>query len=384
MARIRSVKPEFWLDRKLARRLTRDERMLYMGLWNQADEHGRALADPVVVKGAVFPYDDDLTTEVIDRMLWRLDETGVVQRYEVEGDPYLFLPKLKDHQRLEPGKSRSKHPEPPERGASHPDPDVVSDQSEKIIAESETISVSRREPVPESGNGFASFEPDQQQQSDPGTATIFSDESAHDPGKKSLLYGTGSMEQGGAAQIDPRETENPPKPHCEKHPGGTPDACGACAGARKRWVAHNLERDQRATAAAAEKNRAGRERTRRAAEDRARAAASCRLCDDDGYLHIDSDDGPQVSLCAHDSGETGKRGRAEFQRELARMREKRTPAPTPEELERIRTELATAAAARDCAATVPEAPSSLSVAPSHTERAFAEEPLTTEENTTYA
>ncbi|MFE3081806.1 hypothetical protein [Nocardia tengchongensis] len=329
------MKPEFWLDRKLARKLTRDERMLYMGLWNQADEWGRALGDPVVVKGAVFPYDDDLTVAVIDRMLSTLDLAGVVQRYEVDGDPYLFLPKLKDHQRLEPGKSKSKHPEPLERVHRQPDSEIVSDQSEKTVAESE--------PIRESGHETATFEPDQSEPADPRTATVFSDESAHDPGNKSLLYGTGSMEQGGAAQTDPRETETPPKPHCDKHPGGTPDPCGGCAGARKRWVAFNLERDQRAAAEAAAKAKADRERALRANDDRARAIADCALCDDDGYLRVESADGPQLSLCAHDSGSTGKRGRAEFQRELAKMREKRAPTPKPEELEQARAALARAA-----------------------------------------
>ena len=38
MARIRSIKPEFWDDRKLAKRASRDARLLYIALWNLADE----------------------------------------------------------------------------------------------------------------------------------------------------------------------------------------------------------------------------------------------------------------------------------------------------------------------------------------------------------
>lgn len=117
MARMRSLKPEFWLDRKLARSLSRDERMLYLGLWNQADEHGRAQADPRLIKGQVFPFDDDLTDAHVAEMLKRLDDAGVAELYDFEGDPYLFLPKLARHQRLEPGKVPSRHPAPPARGA---------------------------------------------------------------------------------------------------------------------------------------------------------------------------------------------------------------------------------------------------------------------------
>ena len=113
MARMRSLKPEFWLDRKLARSLSRDERMLYLALWNQADEWARAQADPRLVKGQTFPYDDDVTLDVIDAWMDALEGAGVLQRYEVDGDPYLFLPKLSKHQRLEPSKVPSRFPEPP-------------------------------------------------------------------------------------------------------------------------------------------------------------------------------------------------------------------------------------------------------------------------------
>jgi hypothetical protein len=110
MARIRSVKPELWLDRKLARLVSRDARLLYIGLWNYSDEHCRLHGDPAVVKGQVFPYDDDVD---VAALLDELVVSGRVRRYEVDDDPYLYLPKLAKHQRLEPGKSASRLPAPP-------------------------------------------------------------------------------------------------------------------------------------------------------------------------------------------------------------------------------------------------------------------------------
>lgn len=114
MARMRSLKPEFWVDRKLARSLTRDQRMLYVALWNQADEWARLMADPRLLKGQCFPYDDDVTLDYIEAMLDALEAAGVAQQYEVDGDPYVWLPKLAKHQRLEPSKVPSRLPEPPE------------------------------------------------------------------------------------------------------------------------------------------------------------------------------------------------------------------------------------------------------------------------------
>ncbi len=112
MSSIRSIKPEFWSDLSIAR-LSRDARLLYIALWNQADEHARLHGDPRWVKGHCLPYDDDLTLAVIDRLLGELARAGKIQRYEA-GEPYLYLPRLADHQRLEPGKVRSRIPPPPD------------------------------------------------------------------------------------------------------------------------------------------------------------------------------------------------------------------------------------------------------------------------------
>jgi len=117
--RIRSVKPEYWSDFGTAR-LSRDARLLYVALWNLSDEHGRLHGDPRFVKGHAFPYDDDLTAEDVDHLLQELEANSNVHRYEVTGEPYLFLPTLHKHQRLEPTKVDSRLPAPPGNG---PDPE---------------------------------------------------------------------------------------------------------------------------------------------------------------------------------------------------------------------------------------------------------------------
>lgn len=138
MARIRSVKPEFWLDPKITR-LSRDARLLYIAIWNQADEHGRLLGDPRVIKGQAFPYDDDLTADRIDRLIDELQCDGKAIRYDVDEAPYLYLPKLKKHQRLEPDKVPSRLPAPPaeHETPTRPDPsEVDADSSESRADES--------------------------------------------------------------------------------------------------------------------------------------------------------------------------------------------------------------------------------------------------------
>jgi hypothetical protein len=141
MARIRSTKPEFWSDEDLATGASRDARLLYMGLWNLADEHARLRGDPRYIKGQLFAYDDDLTPAAVDLLLDELARLGKAQRYRVGGGRYIFLPKLGAHQRLEPDKTPSRLPAPEDGDIDPPPPlhrrsENVPDESEKIPEES--------------------------------------------------------------------------------------------------------------------------------------------------------------------------------------------------------------------------------------------------------
>lgn len=118
MARIRSIKPEFWADFDTATNLSRDARLLYISLWNFCDEWARMAGDVRYVKGHCFPYDDDLGPEEIARLLEELAAVGNVVRYSVDQAPYLWLPNLAKHQRLEAHKVPSRLPEPPDHDPS--------------------------------------------------------------------------------------------------------------------------------------------------------------------------------------------------------------------------------------------------------------------------
>jgi len=119
MARIRSIKPETWSDQKLARRLSRDARLLYIALWNFADEQARMVGDPRQVKGMCLPMDDDLTPKEIDALLEELAMASRVLRYEVDEELFLFLPYLSKHQRLD-SNQESRFPAPPDYDPAPP------------------------------------------------------------------------------------------------------------------------------------------------------------------------------------------------------------------------------------------------------------------------
>lgn len=112
MARIRSIKPEFWSDQKLAAQLTREQRLFYVALWNEADDQGRLLANPRRLLGIIFPFDSDIHEQFIEDSLRALAATGRVVLYEVDGTPYAQLTKFADHQRINrPTESRIPSPD---------------------------------------------------------------------------------------------------------------------------------------------------------------------------------------------------------------------------------------------------------------------------------
>ncbi|WP_328344853.1 hypothetical protein [Micromonospora sp. NBC_00421] len=117
MARIRSVKPEYWADQDLAEQVSRDARLLYIGLWNLADEHSRLRGDPRYIKGQLFPYDDDLTPDTIAGLISSLALAGKVVQFRTHAGTFIYLPKLANHQRLEPDKVPTKLPGPNDEGS---------------------------------------------------------------------------------------------------------------------------------------------------------------------------------------------------------------------------------------------------------------------------
>lgn len=111
MARIRTIKPEFWGDAKTAR-VSRDARLLMIGLLNESDDDGRQLASAKRIAGALFPHDDDVDAALVSRWLDELEAAGFVMRYEVDGAKYLVIPSFRTHQRIsKPTESRL--PPPP-------------------------------------------------------------------------------------------------------------------------------------------------------------------------------------------------------------------------------------------------------------------------------
>lgn len=86
MARIRSIKPEFWTSEQIMECST-NARLLFIGIWNFCDDAGRHPMTPKQLKALVFPA-DELTFADVEGMLDELSSNGLIMPYVVDGKEY--------------------------------------------------------------------------------------------------------------------------------------------------------------------------------------------------------------------------------------------------------------------------------------------------------
>ena len=117
MARIRSVKPEFFGSEPVGN-CSPTSRLLFIALWCMADDDGRAVDNPKIIRAFAFPLDDDMLSTDVDRMLAELHAARLIVRYEYEGRKYLAVRNFREHQH--PKKRLASKLPSPEMGVEFP------------------------------------------------------------------------------------------------------------------------------------------------------------------------------------------------------------------------------------------------------------------------
>ena len=97
MPRIRTIKPQFWLDENLGA-ISRDVRLLYIGLWNLSDDTGVFRWRPLQIKAQIFPYDTDIDGDVIKEWLGKLVEIGDVECIDCGDERFGRISSFLEHQ----------------------------------------------------------------------------------------------------------------------------------------------------------------------------------------------------------------------------------------------------------------------------------------------
>lgn len=96
MARIRTIKPKFWDDTKIGR-ISRDARLLYIGLWNFSDDIGVVIGDSVWLKSKIFPY-DQIQIQQFEKWMNELVINGFIYLLSYKEERFIYLPTFTRHQ----------------------------------------------------------------------------------------------------------------------------------------------------------------------------------------------------------------------------------------------------------------------------------------------
>ncbi|MDX3713431.1 hypothetical protein PV733_31710 [Streptomyces europaeiscabiei] len=122
MARIRSIKPEFFTSLTIAD-LSLSARLTFIGLWTYVDDNGVGPADPRLIRAAVWPLEE--APDILQRTredLQSLQEARLITLYEASGRPLVCVNSWDEHQKVS-------HPRKPRFLAPHEVPQASDQQS---------------------------------------------------------------------------------------------------------------------------------------------------------------------------------------------------------------------------------------------------------------
>lgn len=131
MSRIRTIKPSYWISEQVME-CSRDARLLFIGLWNFADDNGVHPASAKTLKAEVFPG-DDLTAAEVQSFVDELLKQGLLVEFKAEGRLWWFVTGW--HHQLINRPSPSRYPLPP-REAPQPKAAGLGDENDAADTES--------------------------------------------------------------------------------------------------------------------------------------------------------------------------------------------------------------------------------------------------------
>jgi hypothetical protein len=118
MARIRTVKPEFFSSERIAL-LSIPARLTFIGLLTEADDYGSLIDNHRLLKGHLWPHDDEINAIDVSLHVQQIVDAGLVRRYEIEGRKLLSIVGFAEHQRVNRPSERKLPPPPWEKDNPH-------------------------------------------------------------------------------------------------------------------------------------------------------------------------------------------------------------------------------------------------------------------------
>lgn len=99
MPRIRTIKPEFFRSPPVGA-LSPEARLLFIGMWTEADDEGRLLGSAKHLAGALFPFDEKATAGRVESWIEELVLAHLVVPYVSKGVRYFHIRSWAEHQKI--------------------------------------------------------------------------------------------------------------------------------------------------------------------------------------------------------------------------------------------------------------------------------------------
>lgn len=99
MARIRSVKPEFWTSEQVAE-CSPNARLLFIGIWNFCDDYGVHPASCARLKMQIFPS-DSLSVSDVKALVGEIVAAKLMVEYQVDGESFWHVTGWDRHQKID-------------------------------------------------------------------------------------------------------------------------------------------------------------------------------------------------------------------------------------------------------------------------------------------
>lgn len=100
MARNRMIRPQFWESEPVSR-LSMQARLLFIGLWNFADDEGVITNNHSFIKSRVFPYDENVRPTDMSKWLTELSDARMIVPVKCRKDGYYVIRSFREHQKID-------------------------------------------------------------------------------------------------------------------------------------------------------------------------------------------------------------------------------------------------------------------------------------------
>lgn len=100
MARKRMIDPSMWINEGFGT-LSLLGKLIFIGLFSNADDEGKGKASPAYIKAVLFPYNDDLRIADVEKTLQEVSSKMSVIFYSCDGNMYYTLTSWDTFQKID-------------------------------------------------------------------------------------------------------------------------------------------------------------------------------------------------------------------------------------------------------------------------------------------